>query len=64
MSIFAGFFDDAAVFPPGSKPLPQAVPDHLGHRSAGYGDLVGPLVLAAPASPISASSCASRWRSR
>ncbi|QWF84907.1 hypothetical protein [Amycolatopsis sp. CA-230715] len=49
MSIFAGFFDDAAVFPPGSKPLPQAVPDHLGHRSAGYGDLVGPLVLAAPA---------------
>lgn len=49
MSIFAGFLDDAAVFPPGSKPLPRAVPDHAGHRSAGYAALVGPLVLAAPA---------------
>ncbi|GAA1954778.1 hypothetical protein [Amycolatopsis minnesotensis] len=49
MSLFAGFFDDAAVFPPGSKPLPDAVPDHAGHRSAGYHELVGPLILAAPA---------------
>lgn len=49
VSVFAGFLDDAAVFPPGLKPLPRAVPDHAAHLASGYGDLVGPLVLAAPA---------------
>ena len=29
-----GFFDDAAVFPPGSAPLDAAVRDHLGRRSS------------------------------
>ncbi|WP_167121583.1 hypothetical protein [Amycolatopsis viridis] len=47
--LFDGFLDDAAVFPPGLKPLAQAVPDHAVHLASGYGGLVGPLVLAAPA---------------
>ncbi|OXM72837.1 MULTISPECIES: hypothetical protein [Amycolatopsis] len=49
VSLFRGFLDDAAVFPPGLKPLARAVPDHATHLRAGYGELVGPLVLAAPA---------------
>lgn len=48
-ALFRGMLDDAAVFPPGRKPLDRAVPDHAAHRAAGYGQLVGPLVLAAPA---------------
>ncbi|GHE92195.1 hypothetical protein GCM10017786_26050 [Amycolatopsis deserti] len=49
MNVFRGFLDDAAVFPPGLKPLERAVPDHAVHLASGYGELVGPLVLAAPA---------------
>ncbi|GAA4533965.1 hypothetical protein [Amycolatopsis samaneae] len=49
MSVFAGLLDDAAVFPPGLKPLPEAVPDHARHRRSRYAELVGPLILAAPA---------------
>lgn len=50
MPTFAqGLCDDAAVFPPGLTPLSEAVPAHLRHRAASYRELVGPLVLAAPA---------------
>ncbi|WP_326835308.1 hypothetical protein VSH64_10330 [Amycolatopsis rhabdoformis] len=42
-----GLFDDAAVFPPGLMPLPEAVSAHARHRTAPYAELVGPLVLAA-----------------
>jgi len=49
VTIFDGILDDAAVFPPGLKPLAQAIADHPKHRASAYGDLVGPLVLAAPA---------------
>lgn len=45
--LFQGLCDDAAVFPPGLKPLRSAVPDHVAHRRSGYRDLVGPLVVAA-----------------
>ncbi|HEX7461187.1 MAG TPA: hypothetical protein VF317_03350 [Dermatophilaceae bacterium] len=48
--LFEGLFDDAAVFPPGLAPLPQAVADHIARRSRSYADLVGPLLL--PASAI------------
>ncbi|WP_328612016.1 hypothetical protein OG943_06505 [Amycolatopsis sp. NBC_00345] len=41
--------DDAAVFPPGLAPLPEAVAAHHGHETAWYGGLVGPLVIAASA---------------
>ncbi|MEU3269726.1 hypothetical protein ABZ639_02710 [Saccharomonospora sp. NPDC006951] len=40
--------DDAAVFPPGLTPLPDAVLAHARHRKADYAGFVGPLVLAAP----------------
>lgn len=43
--IFDAFFDDAAVFPPGRAPLPDAVAAHLARRSTPRGELVGPLVL-------------------
>jgi hypothetical protein len=47
--LFQGLFDDAAVFPPGLAPLPQAVRDHVARQSSPYADLVGPLLL-----PVSA----------
>jgi hypothetical protein len=49
--VFAGFIDDAAVFPPGSAPLPEAVGWHRKHRAAWYADLVGPLLVPASALP-------------
>ncbi|KZB88240.1 hypothetical protein [Amycolatopsis regifaucium] len=48
-ALFAGLCDDAAVFPPGLAPLPDAVAAHDDHVSAWYADLVGPLVVAATA---------------
>ncbi|WP_410584302.1 hypothetical protein [Amycolatopsis sp. lyj-108] len=48
-ALFAGLCDDAAVFPPGLAPLPDAVAAHDEHVSAWYSGLVGPLVLAATA---------------
>ncbi|WP_083459847.1 hypothetical protein [Jiangella muralis] len=47
--MFERLIDDAAVFPPGSLPLPEAVPAHLAHRSAWYAALVGPLLCPASA---------------
>ncbi|AUG80761.1 hypothetical protein CFP65_6092 [Kitasatospora sp. MMS16-BH015] len=44
---FDGLFDDAAVFPPGDLPLPQAVPAHLAHQDAWYAELVGPFLCGA-----------------
>ena len=37
--------DDAAIFPPGNVPLPEAVAAHRRHLDAAYGDLVGPFVV-------------------
>ncbi|WP_370948776.1 hypothetical protein AB5J62_14795 [Amycolatopsis sp. cg5] len=48
-ALFAGLCDDAAVFPPGLAPLPDAIAAHDLYEKAWYADLVGPLVLAAPA---------------
>jgi hypothetical protein len=48
-TLLQGLVDDAAVFPPGSMPLPQAVAAHREHRTAWYADLVGPLLLPASA---------------
>lgn len=44
--LLTGLCDDAAIFPPGNMPLPDAVRAHLAHRRAAYSDLVGPLVVA------------------
>ncbi|HEX7537803.1 MAG TPA: hypothetical protein VF391_12470 [Dermatophilaceae bacterium] len=49
-ALFRGLFDDAAVFPPGLSPLPQAVAEHVARQSSSHADLVGPLLL--PASAI------------
>ncbi|TDE11857.1 hypothetical protein [Jiangella asiatica] len=43
-AIFDRLVDDAAVFPPGNLPLPDAVAAHGGHRTAWYAGLVGPLL--------------------
>ena len=40
-----GFFDDAAVFPPGLAPLGQAIQDHLLEACATDDPMVGPLLL-------------------
>ena len=47
--LLAHLCDDAAIFPPGLKPLELAVPDHLGHGSSGHAGYVGPFLLSAAA---------------
>ncbi|RJQ85108.1 hypothetical protein [Amycolatopsis panacis] len=44
-----GLFDDAAIFPPGLAPLPEAVAAHDRHAGAWYAEMVGPLVVSAAA---------------
>jgi hypothetical protein len=39
--------DDAAIYPPGLMPLPDAVPAHAAHRASPHADLVGPFVVPA-----------------
>lgn len=46
-TIFRCLCDDAAVFPPGLLPLPEAVAAHRDHQRADHADLVGSFVLAA-----------------
>jgi hypothetical protein len=50
-ALLTRLIDDAAVFPPGSMPVPDALAAHTDHRSAWYADLVGPLLL--PVSELS-----------
>src|SRR4051794_33593513 len=45
-ALFAGLFDDAALFPPGDVPMAAAVPAHR-QLMARLGDLVGPFVVPA-----------------
>lgn len=40
-----GLVDDAAIFPPASVPLPEAVSMHWEHRGSAYAELVGPFVV-------------------
>jgi hypothetical protein len=47
--LLAGLVDDAAVYPPGSTPLHEAIKEHRRHRTAWYGGLIGPLVVPASA---------------
>jgi len=48
--LFTALVDDAAVFPPGNAPVPEAVSGHRTHRARWYADLVGPLLV--PASRV------------
>ncbi|WP_416985167.1 hypothetical protein [Streptomyces sp. T028] len=45
--VLAGMLDDAAVFPPGSLPIEEAVPAHVEHTRGAHAGLVGAFVLAA-----------------
>ncbi|MFJ8113891.1 hypothetical protein [Streptomyces sp. NPDC096132] len=45
--VLVGLFDDAAVFPPGSLPIEEAVPAHVEHTRGAHAGLVGAFVLAA-----------------
>ncbi|HEY0698328.1 MAG TPA: hypothetical protein VGD43_11030 [Micromonospora sp.] len=47
--LFDGLVDDAAVFPPGSASLPDALTAHRRHRTSWYAELVGPLLVPASA---------------
>ncbi|WP_433127607.1 hypothetical protein ACQPWW_32405 [Micromonospora sp. CA-240977] len=51
-ALLDGLVDDAAVFPPGSAELRDALAAHRQHRAAWYADLVGPLLV--PASNVAA----------
>jgi hypothetical protein len=42
---WSGLVDDAAIFPPGDLPLPDAVRAYQRRRDEWYADLVGPLVV-------------------
>lgn len=44
-ALFAGWIDDAAVFPPGSSPIPGAWLEHHALRAGPYADLIGPLLI-------------------
>jgi hypothetical protein len=48
-ALFAGLIDDAAVFPPGLRPLPDAVREYQAQRDRPYADLLGPLLVPASA---------------
>jgi hypothetical protein len=45
--LFARLVDDAALFPPGTAAVPQAVADHLDARSGEYTGLLGPMLCQA-----------------
>lgn len=42
---WAGLVDDAAIFPPGDAPLPDAVDAHVARRAEWYAELVGSFVV-------------------
>ncbi|HSV37945.1 MAG TPA: hypothetical protein VLI04_04220 [Nocardioidaceae bacterium] len=44
-SFLADLVDDAALFPPASIPLPEAVAAHREHRASSYAAMVGPFVI-------------------
>jgi len=45
--LFARLVDDAALFPPGSAPVPEAVTAHLAARGGEYTGLLGPMLCQA-----------------
>jgi hypothetical protein len=42
---WTGLVDDAAIFPPGDQPLPEAVEAFVARREEWYADLVGSFVV-------------------
>ena len=48
---FHGLVDDAAVFPPGDAPLPEALTAYVDRRGEWYADLVASFVVTDTALP-------------
>ncbi len=48
---YQALVDDAAIFPPGNAPLPEAVTAHRRHREQWYAGLLGPFVVSDPVLP-------------
>ena len=46
-ALFTALFDDAAIFPPGNSPLPEAVAAHRGWQRTAAAPMVGPFVVTA-----------------
>jgi hypothetical protein len=46
-ALFAALFDDAALYPPATTELTEAVPAHAAHRLSWYAAMVGPFVCSA-----------------
>ncbi|MEU7903500.1 hypothetical protein [Actinoplanes sp. NPDC049118] len=46
--LFLGLFDDAAIFPPGDVPVPDAVRVHRDRRSSPLAPLLGPFICSLP----------------
>jgi hypothetical protein len=46
-ALFARLLDDAALFPPGNAPMPEALSAHNEHTSSWYASLVGPFLCPA-----------------
>src|SRR4051794_14150060 len=44
-ALFVGLVDDAAMFPPGSAEVPQALAAHREYRRSWFASMVGPLVV-------------------
>src|SRR3954467_12586812 len=44
-ALFVGLVDDAAMFPPGSAEVPQALTAHRDYRRSWFAPMVGPLVV-------------------
>lgn len=59
-SLFRRWVDDAAVFPPGDAPVPDAWSAHLVLRQGRYGDLVGPLLIGTPGAASLVDAAADR----
>ncbi|GAA5052418.1 hypothetical protein [Nocardia callitridis] len=47
-ALLRGLCDDAALFPPGNAPLPEALISHARYRASDFADLVGPLIFPIP----------------
>jgi hypothetical protein len=48
VTLFHRLFDDAAIFPPGTAAMPDAVPSHIGWRSSPASQFVGAFVCSSP----------------
>jgi hypothetical protein len=55
-ALVEGLLADAAALPPADVEIGQALSEHRAHRSAWYGDVVGPLLVPGPAAPALAAA--------